>query len=141
MGEYSSILLATKEETDSAKRLSDIVNSMVVIHPLDVLTHSWIAVRLSDGGYDGTLYDSRADAVRHQYHESECAYIQLTAALGGMPIQEAHAYLKFHRGAYSSGMKLTDPERPNGGMDVQIPLTYEDVRTQIRRFHVRRKAR
>lgn len=141
MGEFSSLLLATQEELDSAKRLSGIVNSMVVIYPLETVINSWIAVRLSDGGTDGVMYDSRADAVRHQQHETQCAYLSLRAAPAGMPVNEAHAYLKFHRYAYDAGYVFTDPERPNGGMDMYMPTPNEDVRTQIRRLHSRRKAR
>lgn len=139
MGDYSSLLLATKEELDTAKRLSDIVNSMVVLYPLDTIINSWIAVRLSDGGTDGVLYETRADAVRHQAHETQCAYLSLRAAPAGMPINEAHVYLKFHRDAYNAGYVFTDPERPNGGMDMYMPTPYEDVKAQIRRLHSRKR--
>jgi hypothetical protein len=143
MGEFSSILLERDQsKIDRAKRLSDIVNSLVLIYPLEVLTRSWIAVRLSDGGTDGTLYDTRRDAVRHQAHETQCAYIQLTAVMGGIQLQEAYTYLKFQEYVYDNpNFRMTDPEAPNGGMDMQIPLTNEDVRSQIRRLHARRKAR
>lgn len=139
MGDYSSLILMTKEEADSAKRLSDNVNSMVVIHPLDTVVNSWMAVYLSDGGYDGTLYDTRLDAVRHQVHENQCAYLSLKAAISGMPLQEAHVYLKFHRDAYAAGFRLTDPERPNGGADMRMPIANEDVRRQVRRLHAMKR--
>lgn len=143
MGEYSSILLERDQaKIDRAKRLSGIVNSMVIIHPLEVVVRSWIAVRLSDGGTDGVLYDSRVDAVKHQQYENQCAYLSLRAAVSGMDEQEAYVYLKFHEHAYDAGYRFTNPEAPNGGMDMQIPLTYEDVRSQIRRLSLRkRKAR
>ena len=134
------MLTASKEEIDAAKRLSDIINSLVVVYPLDVLTHSWIAVRLSDGGYDGVLYDSRRDAVRHQKYEKECAYVQLTAVMGGMPVKEAFAFLDYYRGVYATpGASLPDPEAPNGGTDLITPLTIEDMRSAIRRLHNRRR--
>jgi len=142
MGEYSSMLLERDQaKIDRAKRLSEIVNSLVLIHPLEVLTRSWIAVRLSDGGTDGVLYDTRRDAVRHQAHEQQCAYIQLTAVMGGMAVQEAYVYLKFQEHVYDNPrFRMTDPEAPNGGVDMQIPLTYEDVHSQIKRLRARRKA-
>lgn len=139
MGDYSSILLATKEEIDSAKRLSGIVNSMVIIHPLEVVLNSWIAISLKDGSTDGVLYDTRADAVRHQYHETQCAYLSLRGAPAGMPVEEAHVYLKFHRDAYDAGYVFTDPERPNGGMDMRMPIANEDVRSQVKRLHAMRR--
>jgi len=139
MGDFSSLLLATNEDLDSAKRLSGIVNSMVVIHPLEAIINSWIAVRLSDGGTDGVLYDSRLEAVKHQAHETQCAYLSLRSSPAGMPVNEAYAYLKFHRYAYDAGYVFTDPEKPNGGMDMYMPTPYEDVKSQIRRLHSRKR--
>lgn len=141
MGQYSSPLLATEEEMNAAKRLSGIINSLVVIYPIDQLIHSWIAVRLSDGGYDGTLYDTRQDAVRHQPHEQYCAYLNLAPVMGGMEVQAAYAILKFHRDAYEAGMTFIDPEHPTGGMDIGMPVAMEDVRTHIHRMHNKRKRR
>lgn len=139
MGQYSDLITATPEEMDSAKRLSGIINSLVVIHPIDTLIHSWIAVSLADGSYDGTLYDTRQDAVRHQAHEQQCAYLNLGPILGGMEVQAAFAILKFHRDAYDAGMTFIDPEHPTGGMDIGMPVAMEDVRAHIHRMHNRRK--
>lgn len=145
MGDYSNILLATPEEYSSAKRLSDNINALAVAQPLDVLTHSWIAVSLADGSYDGTLYDTRADAVKHQVHETQCAYVCLKEAISGMDIREAYAYLKFHRDAYAKGYVFTDPERPHGGVDLRLPVTQEGVRSHghamamTRRYDPRKK--
>jgi len=141
MGQYSSPLLATEEELNAAKRLSGIINSLVIIYPIDQLIHSWIAVRLSDGGYDGTLYDTRQDAVRHQPHEQQCAYLNLAPVIGGMEVQAAYAILKFHRDAYEAGMTFIDPEHPTGGMDIGMPIAMEDVRAHIHRMHNKRKRR
>jgi hypothetical protein len=141
MGQYSSPLYATDEELNAAKRLSGIINSLVVIYPIDQLIHSWIAVRLSDGGYDGTLYDTRLDAVRHQPHEQQCAYLNLAPVMGGMEVQAAYAILKFHRDAYEAGMTFIDPEHPTGGMDIGMPIAMEDVRAHIHRMHNKRKRR
>lgn len=139
MGEYSNIMLASSEEWDSAKRLSDIVNSICVYQPLDVVLNSWIAARLSDGGTDGNLYDSRREAVRHQVHPTQCAYLSLRFAPAGMPVQEAHAFLKFTRDAYDNGMMFIDPEHPTGGLDTQMPITVEDVNSQMLRLHTRKR--
>ena len=136
---YSSLLTATDEEMNAAKRLSGIVNSLCVIYPMDVVINSWIAVRLSDGGTDGVLYETRRDAVRHQPHEKQCAYLSLRQAPGGMDIQAAYAVLKFHRDAYDAGYVFTDPEHPTGGIDMQMPIAMEDLRSQIRRLHQRKR--
>lgn len=141
MGDYSSLLLAKQADIDSAKRLSDNVNALAICHPLEVLFNSWIAVSLADGSYDGVLYDTRADAVRHQAHETQCAYLCLRAAPGGMQLQEAYVFLKFHRDAYDAGYVFTDPERSNGGVDMRMPIAIEDVRAQVRRMHARKYSR
>jgi len=139
MGEYSSLLIASQTELDSAKRLSDIVNGYATFLSLEEKMNSWIAVRLSDGGTDGVLYGSRRDAVRHQVHESQCAYLSLAGSLGGMPVQEAHVVLKFHRDAYDSGYTFVDPEHPTGGLDIQMPIAVEDVRSHIRTLQRRKR--
>lgn len=139
--QYSSLFTASDEELNSAKRLSGIINSLVICHPIDTLVHSWIAVRLADGSYDGTLYDTRQDAVRHQPHEQQCAYLNLAPVMGGMEVQAAFAILKFHRDAYRAGMTFIDPEHPTGGMDIRMPIAMEDVRAHIHRMHNKRKRR
>jgi hypothetical protein len=141
MGQYSSLLTATDEEMNAAKRLSGIINSLVVIYPIDQLIHSWIAVSLADGSTDGTLYDTRQDAVRHQTHEQQCAYLNLGPVMGGMDINAAYAIIKFHRDAYEAGYTFIDPEHPTGGMDIGMPIAMEDVRTHIHRMHNKRKSR
>lgn len=126
---------------NAARRLSGIVNTICVIQPMDVVINSWIAVRLSDGSTDGVLYDTRRDAVKHQAYEKQCAYLSLRQAPGGMDIQAAYAVLKFHRDAYDAGYVFTDPEHPTGGIDMQMPIAMEDLRSQIRRLHTKRKAK
>jgi len=136
MGNYSQLPLFSQDpqdiaDCDAAKRLSDIVNNICISQPLDVVIRSWIAISLADGSSDGVLYDSRKDAVLHQYHETQCAYLCLKEAPHGMPTQEAYAYLKFHRDAYKANMRLTDPEKDNGGYDLCMPIAREDVNRQL----------
>ena len=70
----------------------------------------WAAIRLSDGGSDGVLYDTRADAVSHQLHEKHCCYVMIPP--DGMSPQEADVYLEFNRAAYDAGWSMSDPEQP-----------------------------
>lgn len=137
--DYSNLLLATSEEFDSAKRLSDIVNNLAIAYPPGEIINCWIAVRLSDGGTDGVLYDTRRDAVRHQIDEKQCAYLSLFHAPGGMDTRAAHDFLKYHRDAYRAGFRLPDPDHPHGGLDFCMPITHEDLRSQITRLRNRRK--
>lgn len=136
MGQYSQLPLFSTNpqdiaDVDAAKRLSDIVNNICISQPLDVVVRSWIAVSLADGSTDGGLYESRIEAVKHQYHETQCAYLCLKESPHGMPTQDAYVYLKFHRDAYEAGMRLTDPEKDNGGYDLRMPIAREDVNRQI----------
>lgn len=68
----------------------------------------WIAARLSDGATDGTVYDSKADAVRHQLDETQCAYIVVPPT--PMPDAHATAYLEMHEKMYAAGYRLQDPD-------------------------------
>jgi len=67
----------------------------------------FIASRLSDGGTDGAIYDTREDAVRHQLHETQCAYLAVPP--WDMPDSEASQWLELAERIYAAGMRLSDP--------------------------------
>jgi hypothetical protein len=112
--------------SDAAKRASDIINALITFTPWDELVHSYIAIRLSDGGYDGTLYATKRDAVRHQLHESQCAYVALRNLQAGAKPKEMELFLKFNRDAYDGGMRLTDPDDLRGGREVLMTSAQRD---------------
>lgn len=120
---------------DYAKRCADIINGLRVAHEFNELCGKWVAIRLSDGGSDGVLYDSKPDAIRHQLHEQMCAYISFRNLLNGITEEEAKTFLDFTRSAYDAGMRLPDPEAVNGGPDLLLPFGQFD---QLKRnaFHV-----
>lgn len=89
--------------SDEGRRLSD----AVTVARLAGGEGRWIAARLSDGGTDGEVYDTRADAVRHQLHETLCAYVKIPP--GVMPPAEATAFLALNRRIYDAGYRLSDP--------------------------------
>lgn len=62
--------------SDAGKRLSDAVALALLADPVGNVGR-WIAARLSDGGTDGVVYDSKPDAMRHQLHPTQCAYVCL----------------------------------------------------------------
>jgi hypothetical protein len=96
--------------SDAARRCSDTIRTHIVAG----MAGRWCAIRLSDGGSDGVVYDTRADAVGHQLHEQQCAYVLIP--YDDMSPRAAEAYLRFHRSVYDAGMRLVDPERPNIGL-------------------------
>jgi hypothetical protein len=88
----------------------------------------WIAIRLSDGGSDGSLYPSKADAVRHQLHPEQCAYLSFPP--GGLSPAEAESILYWNERMYEAGVRLADPD-----MQVHTPVRHEtrpDVMRQLR---------
>lgn len=103
-----------QEFSDAARRCADAVNVHLLGGGQDVVG-KWVAVRLSDGGSDGKLYDTKKDAVRFQLHETLCAYVCITP--GGMPVKEAESYLRTNRKLYDAGMRLSDPDK-----NVQLPF-------------------
>jgi hypothetical protein len=94
--------------SDAARRCADAVNLHVTVDPVHSIG-KWVAVALADGRSDGVLYDKKADAVRHQLHETMCAYVCIPP--GGMPTSEAEVYLKAMRQLYDAGYRLADPDR------------------------------
>lgn len=91
--------------TDEGRRLSDAVTLALSVGGVGC----WVAARLSDGGTDGNVYDTRADAIRHQLHEDQCCYLIIPPT--GMPPAEASAYIAFNRRRVAAGMKMVDPEQ------------------------------
>lgn len=81
----------------------------------------WAAIRLSDGGSDNTAYDSRWDAVRHQRHETLCAYVMIP--LDDMPPQHAEVFLAFHRKVYDSGFRMSSDVKDK--RQIIMPYTRE----------------
>jgi len=115
------------EHSDAAKRASSAVNIHLAGAGFDAI-RKWVAVRLADGGSDLVLYDTKRDAVRHQLHEQQCAYVSIPP--GGMSPCEAESFIAMHRKMYDAGMRLTDPDHQNGGRDLIPALTAEDFRRQ-----------
>lgn len=68
----------------------------------------WIAVRLSDGGTDGVLYDDMDAARSHQLHETQCYYCCVQP--GHMTDREASRLLEVARQVYDSGGRFISPD-------------------------------
>lgn len=121
--------------TDAAKRAFDIVRGLTVFTGYDERVRSWLAIRLQDGGSDQVLYDTKADAIRHQAHEQLCAYFSWRGSPEGFAsAKDAAIWLEFHRQAYSAGMRLVDPDDAHGGPDLIMPTATEQLADQMRRL-------
>lgn len=116
--------------TDAAKRCADAVN----LHRFALgyaAVGRWVAVRLADGSSDGTLYDTKHDAIRHQADEYLCAYIRLVPR--AMSVCAAESVLRWHRMSYDAGAhrNLVDASDPRGGRELIPRITTEDHRRQV----------
>jgi hypothetical protein len=129
-----SLLKASREDYDAAHRLSDIMRGIAHDYTVEEIFSGYIAVRLSDGNWDGNLYDSHKAAVSHQSDPKLWAFVSTRHAATGMSPQDAHAFLTFNRLAYANGFRLTDPDAVNGGKEFITPAPREDLRSQISRL-------
>ena len=127
--------------SDAAKRISDVHNTHLLAGEAyrafsDRNPHIGLvfACRLNDGTSDDVLYESLADAVRHQRHnENWYAFLRVTP--GGMSVCATASLLRIHRQVYDAGGRMSGTDVPR----VAIPrLTTEDVTEQIRALEQRR---
>lgn len=88
---------------DFAKRAYDIMN-MHVIGKGDSSWGKWVAFRLSDGGSDNVLYDSRQAAIDHQLHPSQCCYLVIPPT--GFTLKELREFLILSRKLYDKGARI-----------------------------------
>jgi hypothetical protein len=115
--------------SDAAKRCSDHIR----LHILAGMGGKYAAIRLSDGGSDGIAYDTRRDAITHQLHEQQCAYIRIP--LDSMPVDHAERFLQIQRDLYDRGFRLCDPDGP----ELISPITTEGLAQSLALLKGRRK--
>lgn len=119
-----------QERSDRARRCSEAITLALLGQGRGVVG-KWIAVRLSDGRSDGNVYDRKSDAVRHQIHETQCAYICVPP--DGMTVKQADTYLRFTEGLYHAGHRLADPDT-----HLQMPRRREEIAPLLRKIKGRR---
>lgn len=122
---------------DAAKRAYDGVRTLATFNDYDtrVKQSPYVAIRLSDGSVDSTLYDTKQDAVRHQLHETLYAYFSFRNAPAGFATyKDAAIYLAWNRATYDAGMRMVDPDHHAGGRDVAMPTVREHLHNQLTRF-------
>jgi hypothetical protein len=98
---------------DAAKRMSNVINSLMAFNKPWEIRNCWIAIRLADGGFDNNIYATREEAINHQIDERFCAYAWLGNFISSAakPLDCA-IFLKYHRDAYDAGMRLHEPKAP-----------------------------
>jgi hypothetical protein len=120
--------LTDKEKAlaDAGKRASDAANLHLTLNGYAAIQNKWIAFKLIDGTSDGVLYDSKRDAVRHQFDERLCAFFAFKNCAGGTTPREMAIFLTFCRDAYDAGFRLPDPDSQTGGPDVLMTAAQGD---------------
>jgi hypothetical protein len=133
---------AYHDDLDAGKRAADLVNFYLATMDWSTIRNSFLAIRLSDGGSDGILYDNKRDAVRHQIHEQQCAYVCFRNIAGGTNARDMLIFLQFNRKAYANGMRLVDPDDQFGGPDVAMTSARVDqMRGRVRNIIAPRMTR
>jgi len=122
--------------SDAAKRAFDIVRGLAAFTTYETRMGSpYVAIRLSDGGSDGVMYDTKKEAVRHQVHETTCAFFSFRNAPNGFAsARDAAIFLAWNRAAYDAGWRLPDPDDTHGGRDLSMPTSDEHLHDQLRRL-------
>lgn len=120
---------------DVAKRCWEQVKNVAHSHDWETRIGSFLAIRLSDGSCDGTLYESKQAAVRHVPDERWYAFFSFRGAPNGFASpKDAAIFLAFHRAAYDRGFRLPDPDAKDGGPDLIMPMNEEHVMDQLARL-------
>ena len=109
------------EHSDAAKKVMDTYNLHRTAQGYDAIG-CWFASALEDGTTDGSLYESKKSAIKHQKNnENYYTYIQIVPA--SMSVCDAEVMLRVARMAYSKGMRLSDGD---SRMELIRRLTRED---------------
>lgn len=93
----------TGSQDDFAKRAFDIMN-MHVLGKGDAAWGKWVAFRLSDGGSDNVLYDTRQQAIDFQLHPTQCCYLCIPPT--GFTYAELRRFLQLSRDLYDKGARI-----------------------------------
>lgn len=121
---------------DVAKRCWEQVKNVAHSHGWDERIGGYLAIKLADGSTDGTLYDTKADAVKHcKGNEQWFAFFSFRTAPNGFASpKDAAVFLAYHRMVYDQGGRLPDPDDARGGPDMIMPMNDEHLMDQLSRL-------
>jgi hypothetical protein len=90
-----------------AQRAFEHINLLRVVHGEATLQGRWVAISLADGSVKQELYADKKEAVRFQFHETQCAYL----CINGFPtLGEMRFFLDANEDLYDQGLSLSDPD-------------------------------
>lgn len=90
-------------QDDFAKRAFDVMN-LHYIGKGEQVWGKWCAFRLSDGGSDNVLYDTRDQAIAHQIHPMQSCYLVIPPT--GFTLAEIRDFLALSRELYAKGARI-----------------------------------
>lgn len=117
--------------SDAALRMADVLNQAVLT---EGAVGRILSVRLSDGGSDGVLYDTRADAIAHAHHNESLMDFVVVKPTAYSPA-DCDARLAYTRAMYDAGWRWEiDSPAPI------MPVRDEDLALKTRQLqqHARR---
>lgn len=100
-----------QEVIDAAERMRECVNMHVMANnEIGRPSPGFIAIDLNDGRSpdNNTLYDTRADATRHNRNNTALVFIQVSRS--SMPLNEAIIVLQTNRKAKDHGVMFTEEQ-------------------------------
>jgi hypothetical protein len=109
---------------DDAKRFAAEVNMHITAGGFDVVGQT-LAIRLSDGGCDHSIYPDPDTAAKHQSDSDLCFYFQIPP--DGLSEREAAIGLQWNRAMYDAGLRW----RSMDGNQMIMPLANEDIAQQL----------
>lgn len=110
--------------------MSDIVNNVRMSNDWDDIKDIWMAFKLADGSSDGTLYDSRSDAIRMTTNKADrYFFLSMRACVHGMTPKEATQVLALTRVQSERGRY--HPRTDDGGQEPIAPITTDDYMSEL----------
>lgn len=87
--------------SEEGRRGADVIMTHLIAHEGNV--GRWVALRLSDGGSDGCLYEKLWEAMHYQLHPTQCLYMRVTP--GGASAAEISWLIARFRLHYLAGRR------------------------------------
>ena len=103
--------ILTPELLDAGKRAHEAIMMHILFADWDDLKNQWLAISLEDGRSDGNIYDTAADAIKHQTFENQRWYVAFRGLgpAGSKPM-ECALMIRHWRKARDAGMRFVDPD-------------------------------
>jgi hypothetical protein len=114
--------------TNAGMRMSDTINNVRMSKDWDELKDGWMAFALEDGTSDGTVYDTRDDAIRfHRNRAKKYFYCALRQCIHGCSQREATMILALTRVQSERGRYHPETDRH----DPIVPLTRDAFEDEL----------